>query len=56
MKDYFKNKLKSIFKENENNLSEIKKCKFSSSYMKSCYKSMIEKEKELKDEFKEKIS
>ena len=55
-KEYFKNKLKSIFKENEDTLTEIKKCKFSSNYTKICYKSMTDKLIELKDESKEKIS
>ena len=49
MKDYFKNKLKSIFKENEDTLIEIKKCKFFSSYKKSCIEKLLGMSKEIKN-------
>ena len=55
-KEFFKSKLNKIFKDDENTLIEIKKCKFSAKYTKTCYKSMLEKFIELKDESNDKIT
>ena len=50
-KKNIKNKLISIFKENEDILTEIKRFKYSSNYTKSCCKSIIQKLIELKYEY-----
>ena len=55
-KNFFKEYVKYIFKENEDILKEIKKCKISTNYTKTSYKNMFDKLTELKDKENNKIT